>query len=270
MGNAFRNQNLVKPQLAFEIKPDNHDNSPWKPILSSKPHATVPLEESLGIITNDFDQKQYDYTDFLPLLVLPPTAASFEGLSKSARAGRRARFKHTVAVIKRKGSTISNQVIDNVNNYFRYRHPYETEILHLQYPDSVYQKAEPIMYQPVETTSATWVDTEDGVLKMLEELKGASEIAIDLEHHDSRTYTGLVSLMQISIRDKDWIVDTLKPWRHKLQVLNEVFADPKIVKVLLRSLHLSEYNSDILDLPWCVHGYRLASKRSRTLCCWTI
>lgn len=94
------------------------------------------------------------------------------------------------------------------------------------------------MYQPVETTSATWVDTEDGVLKMLEELKGASEIAIDLEHHDSRTYTGLVSLMQISIRDKDWIVDTLKPWRHKLQVLNEVFADPKIVKVLPRGFHL--------------------------------
>ncbi len=68
-------------------------------------------------------------------------------------------------------------------------------------------------------------------MEMLEELKGASEIAIDLEHHDTRSYVGLVSLMQISIRSKDWIVDTLKPWRHRLQVLNEVFADPKIVKV---------------------------------------
>jgi exosome complex exonuclease RRP6 len=126
---------------------------------------------------------------------------------------------------------VSEQQLDNTDNYFRYRHPYETEILHLQYPDSVYQKAEPIMYQPVDTTTATWVDTEEGVLEMLEELKGASEMAIDLEHHDSRSYIGLVSLMQISIRDKDWIVDTLKPWRHKLQVLNEVFADPKIVKV---------------------------------------
>jgi hypothetical protein len=270
LGSAFRNQNLVKPQLAFEVKPDNHDNSPWKPILSSKPHATVPLEKSLGIITNDFDKKQYDYTDFLPLLVLPPTASSFVGLSKSARRKRRATFNHNAAVIKRKGSTVSKQVIDNVNSYFRYRHPYETEILHLQYPDSVYRKADPIMYQPVENTSATWVDTEDGVLKMLGELKGACEIAIDLEHHDSRTYTGLVSLMQISIRDKDWIVDTLKPWRHKLQVLNEVFADPKIVKVLPRNFHSYDYNPNILDLSWCVYGYRLASKRSRTLRRWTI
>lgn len=66
---------------------------------------------------------------------------------------------------------------------------------------------------------------------MLEELKQAPEIAIDLEHHDSRTYTGLLSLMQISTRDKDWIVDTLQPWRHKLEVLNEVFADGRKLKV---------------------------------------
>jgi exosome complex exonuclease RRP6 len=66
---------------------------------------------------------------------------------------------------------------------------------------------------------------------MLEELKGATEIAIDTEHHDFRTYTGLLSLMQISTREKDWIVDTLQPWRRKLEVLNEVFTDPSIIKV---------------------------------------
>jgi exosome complex exonuclease RRP6 len=68
---------------------------------------------------------------------------------------------------------------------------------------------------------------------MLEELKTAKEIAVDLEHHDARSYVGLVSLMQISTRKKDWIVDTLKPWRQELQVLNEVFADPNIIKVYL-------------------------------------
>jgi exosome complex exonuclease RRP6 len=66
---------------------------------------------------------------------------------------------------------------------------------------------------------------------MLQELKAAKEIAVDLEHHDLHTYTGIVCLMQISTREKDWIVDTLKPWREKLQVLNEVFTDPKILKV---------------------------------------
>lgn len=66
---------------------------------------------------------------------------------------------------------------------------------------------------------------------MLEELKSAKEIAIDLEHHDQHSYIGIVCLMQISTREKDWIIDTLKPWRQSLQILNEVFADPKILKV---------------------------------------
>lgn len=78
---------------------------------------------------------------------------------------------------------------------------------------------------------------------MLEELKGATEIAVDLEHHDARSYVGLVSLMQISTRQKDWIVDTLKPWRQSLQVLNQVFADPKILKVSLNSRCL--YHDDL-------------------------
>jgi Ribonuclease D len=102
----------------------------------------------------------------------------------------------------------------------------------LKYPPEVFQCREPIKYQPIETTTAIWVDTWEGVLEMLEELKKATEIAIDLEHHDFRSYNGLLSLMQISTREKDWIVDTLVPWRHKLEILNEVFADPKIVKVL--------------------------------------
>lgn len=75
------------------------------------------------------------------------------------------------------------------------------------------------------------MDTPEAVTAMLQDLKQAKEIAIDLEHHDIHSYVGIVCLMQISTRDQDWIVDTLKPWREDLQVLNEVFADPKIIKV---------------------------------------
>jgi exosome complex exonuclease RRP6 len=215
----FQSQEAQSTQLAFEVKPNNDENSTWEPLLKTKPHATVPLEESLGTFTNDYDQKQYDYTAFLPLLAIKP-----EGLSKSQRL----RHNGNVAQLRRMGSTIRR-----TNSLFRYRHPYETEILQLKYPEAVYQKADPLPYLPVETTSAIFVDTPEGVLEMLEELKTATEIAIDLEHHDARSYVGLVSLMQISTRSKDWIVDTLKPWRQNLQVLNEVFADPKIVKVNL-------------------------------------
>jgi len=93
----------------------------------------------------------------------------------------------------------------------------------------------------MESTTATWVDTLEGVQLMLAELKKAKEIAVDLEHHEKRTYHGLLSLMQISTREKDWVVDTLKPWRHKLEMLNEVFADPRIVKV---------FHGSFMDVVW--------------------
>ncbi|KAK4540891.1 hypothetical protein LTR36_008833 [Oleoguttula mirabilis] len=111
-------------------------------------------------------------------------------------------------------------------------HPYQAEIEQYRYPASVYTYAEPIPYHPFENTTATYVDTEESMYEMLEELKQAKVLAVDLEHHDQRSYIGIVSLMQISTRDKDWIVDTLKPWRRELQCLNEVFANPNIVKVL--------------------------------------
>ncbi|KAI1357980.1 ribonuclease H-like domain-containing protein [Xylaria arbuscula] len=168
---SIRRANVLKPQNTFELKPNNHDTSPWKPILTSKPHATLPLNKSLETFQDESQSTQY-------------------------------------------------------------KHPYGIEIRALEYPESIFEQKEPIPYLPFESTTATFVDTFDGVLAMLEELKGATEIAIDTEHHDFRTYTGLLSLMQISTREKDWIVDTLQPWRHKLEVLNEVFADPNIIKVL--------------------------------------
>lgn len=120
------------------------------------------------------------------------------------------------------------------------------------------------MYQPVDTTQATWVDTYEGVLEMLKELKKAKEIAVDLEHHDFRTYIGLVSLMQISTREKDWIVDTLQPWRHKLEVLNEVFTNPKIIKVRRLDQYLT-ITLTCAGLPRRLHGHGVATARSGSL-----
>jgi exosome complex exonuclease RRP6 len=113
----------------------------------------------------------------------------------------------------------------------RYEHPYKTEIEQSAYPAAAYVSTEPIRFTPPTSNPAIFVDTEEGVRDMLAELKLAKEIAVDLEHHDAHSYIGIVCLMQISTRDKDWIVDTLKPWRENLQMLNEVFTDPKIIKV---------------------------------------
>ena len=172
---------MPKPQLYFQRAIANNETAFFKPLLRSKPHATVPLEESIG-------------------------------LGGSQRFVMESRNGH---------SLISS----------RYEHPYKTEIEQSAYPAAAYVSAEPIPFTPPTTNPAIFVDTEEGVREMLVELKMAKEIAVDLEHHDSHSYMGIVCLMQISTRNKDWIVDTLKPWRENLQILNEVFADPKIIKV---------------------------------------
>lgn len=109
------------------------------------------------------------------------------------------------------------------------------------------------------------VDTYEGLLAMLEELKLAREIAVDLEHHDEHTYIGLVSLMQISTRDKDWIVDTLKPWRQRLQLLNEVFADPTILKVS-SDVKCPVYSDHEAGLSRCTNGHDMAAEGFWSLC----
>ncbi|KAK6360730.1 exosome nuclease subunit [Orbilia blumenaviensis] len=122
----------------------------------------------------------------------------------------------------------------------KYPHPYLEEISQYRFPDRVRKVAEPIQYKPFESTSAIFVDSPETLQEMLQELLKAEEIAVDLEHHDFRSYIGLVCLMQISTRDQDWIIDTLK-LRDELEVLNEVFANPEIVKV---------FHGAFMDIIW--------------------
>lgn len=112
-----------------------------------------------------------------------------------------------------------------------YPHPYEVEIDQQEYNPSILQISEPISSQSWDDQQAIWVDSLESLNNMLEELKGATEIAVDLEHHDYRTYYGIVCLMQISTRKTDYLVDTIA-LRDELHILNEVFANPSIVKVL--------------------------------------
>jgi exosome complex exonuclease RRP6 len=41
---------IPKPQLLFDRAPDNVDITPFRPLLKTKPHALVPLEESLQLM----------------------------------------------------------------------------------------------------------------------------------------------------------------------------------------------------------------------------
>ncbi|XP_077510567.1 exosome component Rrp6 [Amblyomma americanum] len=113
-----------------------------------------------------------------------------------------------------------------------YGHPYEWEIDRFEPPqEHLKPPAEKKLPAPLEQTAYTLVETSQQLQDMCAALSKETEIAVDLEHHSYRSFQGITCLMQISTRSHDYIVDTLK-LRHELQVLNEVFANPKIIKVL--------------------------------------
>ncbi|CCJ31212.1 unnamed protein product, partial [Pneumocystis jirovecii] len=110
-------------------------------------------------------------------------------------------------------------------------HPYEYEINNIKYSQELFKEKKPIDPIPFNDSKAIWVNTIQLLEEMVKNLKNATEIAVDLEHHDYRSYQGFVCLMQISTRNIDWIIDTLE-LREELEILNEVFTDPNIMKVL--------------------------------------
>ena len=109
-------------------------------------------------------------------------------------------------------------------------HPYRYEITHLQYPSWMFDSTPAIPPKSFDETPFTWVATPDEFADMLDKLRSAKEIAVDLEHHSYRSYAGFLCLMQISTREQDWVVDALV-LREELTELNEIFTNPNIVKV---------------------------------------
>eukprot|EP00835_Amoeboradix_gromovi_P002120 NODE_113_length_19319_cov_0.247815.p3 type:complete len:625 gc:universal NODE_113_length_19319_cov_0.247815:14390-12516(-) len=109
----------------------------------------------------------------------------------------------------------------------QYPNPYRYELENLSYPVPTVCTLTP--FKPM--GSFTYIDTVDGLTLLFNELKASSEIAIDLEHHNERSYLGITCLMQISTRTSDFIIDTIA-LSNDLQPLNQFFTDPNITKVL--------------------------------------
>uniref|UniRef100_A0A182XVE5 Exosome complex component 10 homolog n=2 Tax=Anopheles stephensi TaxID=30069 RepID=A0A182XVE5_ANOST len=129
---------------------------------------------------------------------------------------------------------------DNDGNIVSYLHPYEFELDHFRPAKNVFQHVTPLEPPLLEETPLMFIDKQSQLAELMRELKAASEIAIDLEHHSYRSYLGFTCLMQLSTRSKDYIVDALA-LREELHVLNEVFTDPKKLKVL---------HGSISDIEW--------------------
>lgn len=119
-----------------------------------------------------------------------------------------------------------------------YENPYAYEIMNSEYPEwilhSVPEEERYVSIPWVGSPSAEWIDTPEQLDELLIELNKCKVIAIDLEHHDYRTYHGLTCLMQITTdTKKDYLIDPLSAaLRPNLKSLNEVFTNPQIIKVL--------------------------------------
>lgn len=68
-----------------------------------------------------------------------------------------------------------------------------------------------------------------------------------LQHHSYRSFQGFTCLMQISTRTTDYIIDTLS-LIDELHVLNDVFTDPKIVKV---------FHGAFMDIQWLQRDFSI-------------
>mmetsp|Transcript_47866 Transcript_47866/g.107437 ORF Transcript_47866/g.107437 Transcript_47866/m.107437 type:complete len:668 (-) Transcript_47866:210-2213(-) len=113
--------------------------------------------------------------------------------------------------------------------------PYEEELSNLVWDDADLRCLRPPQpYPRMEDTPLVYVSTEPELRDMVDEIKSTcqgKEIAVDVEHHDLRSYYGFVCLVQISTRNKDFIVDPFNIFA-EMHMLNEVFSDPGIRKIL--------------------------------------
>lgn len=205
---------IPKPQLKFVDKADNSFR-PFVPKLSSKPNRLVPIPDG----------------GYVPIIV--EDRASYYDQEEPQ--------SHGLSLIEAHVKSLGVDV--DKHSRPRYPNPYEVEIKAAlgQPPAWIFQKSSPGKPQPLETVLCQWVETESALRKVCSDLEGESILAIDLENHSYRSFQGFVCLMQISTYKMDYIIDTLALRSH-MSLLNGVFTNPKIVKVLHGS------DSDILWL----------------------
>lgn len=129
---------------------------------------------------------------------------------------------------------------DDAGNVVSFLHPYEFELMKFEPPKEQLQKQKPVLPPPPAETELMYVDSVEKLHKALDELRQASQIAIDVEHHSYRTFMGITCLVQMSTRTKDYIFDTLI-LREDMHILNLVLTDPKVLKIL--------HGGD-LDIEW--------------------
>ncbi|KAI0558304.1 exosome component 10 Rrp6 [Gracilaria domingensis] len=122
----------------------------------------------------------------------------------------------------------------NSNPDFDQIHPYDNEIASaLQEMSAREFKLEQVtMYKSMQATPCAFVSTEEELFNIVERLRTASCIAVDLENHSARSFQGFTCLIQVSTRNEDFVIDALQLRGSIHRALAPIFTDDTIIKVL--------------------------------------
>ncbi|XP_015779420.1 PREDICTED: exosome component 10-like [Acropora digitifera] len=248
-------KNIQRPQLKFKDSIDN-SNTPFIPIIKSKPNALKPLQtttsiESKGVpsaIADFVHQARMKAFEGGPLLnstahpyqyeleVFEPPEDQmklckeqlYEELEKTPYTF--VETQQQLEELSQNLSAVTEFAIDLEIDYDSTAHPYQYELEVFEPPEDQMKLCKEQLYEELEKTPCTFVETQQQLEELSENLSAVSEFAVDLEAHSYRSFQGFCCLMQISTRDHDYLIDVLE-LRTELHILNDSFTNPRILKV---------------------------------------
>ncbi|KAL7672830.1 hypothetical protein ACOME3_007710 [Neoechinorhynchus agilis] len=217
---------IPKPQLNFKDKVDNKSNLQFVHRLTQKPHAIVPLHPILcKQLENPITEETIRQ---FPEILRHPYEAEIEAFNLTKDRLRRAFvliFRNTNT------SSLCRLLTEKLGSL-------ESVTIQVQMADiTPCVVSDTLKF----TKDFQFVNDEISFDRMLITAEFSSkEIAMDLEHHDLRSFMGFTCLIQLSTRTSDYVIDAIEI-RHVLHKLNRLTANPRILKVF----HGSE-----MDVLW--------------------
>ena len=133
-------------------------------------------------------------------------------------------------------------------------HPYESRLSSFKPEEWRLKSRVPRPLLPLEDSKFILVDTQVLLDEMVARMNKENEVGGTLECHSYRTFHGICCLLQISTRTEDYIIDTIA-LKGCLNVLNEIFTDTNVLKVMHRATrdlemmqkHLGLYVVNLFD-----------------------
>jgi len=110
--------------------------------------------------------------------------------------------------------------------------PYSDLLLEFKPNKWQLERKPPVRSSSLETTMITIVDTQTALFEMLSALKRSVEFAFDFRYRGTTWKDNYRIVLQISSRTEDFLVDCCQLEKEDMVILNEVFANPAILKVV--------------------------------------